>query len=253
MPNKQDATLAFDQPLIEGRLIKRYKRFLADVELADGRVVTVHCPNPGAMLGLKEPGLPAWIADSGNPKRKLRYTLELLKADGDLVGINTNRPNKIAEKAILSGVIKQLTIPDGHHLRREVKYGQNSRIDLMIADDRDETAPKTFIEIKNVHLRRLDVADGMVAEFPDSVTSRGAKHLHELADQAAAGHRAVMLYVIQRMDCKRFGLACDIDPDYAKAFMAAQTAGVEMLAYRCHLDLAGITLAKQLDIAPVVL
>jgi len=253
MINKQDATLLFEQPLIEGRLIKRYKRFLADIELADGSMTTVHCPNPGAMLGLKEPGLPAWIADSGNPKRKLRYTLELLKADGDLVGINTNRPNKIAEKAILNGLIKELPIPDGCSLRREVKYGQNSRIDLMIAHDQDEAAPKTFIEIKNVHLRRLDMGDGRIAEFPDSVTSRGAKHLQELSDQVAEGHRAVMLYVVQRMDCERFGLASDIDPAYAKAFVAAQAAGVEMLAYQCHIDLTGITLAKPLDIPPVVL
>ena len=253
MTNKQDATLTFDQPLIEGRLVQRYKRFLADIELKDGTVTTVHCPNPGAMMGLKEPGLPVWIADSGNPKRKLRHTLELIKADGGLVGINTNRPNKIAEKAILNGLIDALKIPDGHSLKREVKYGQNSRIDLMIAHDNDDAAPKTFIEIKNVHLRRLDVGDGRIAEFPDSVTSRGAKHLRELSDQVALGHRAVMLYVIQRMDCERFGLASDIDPAYAKAFLAAQEAGVEMLAYDCHIDLTGITLANQLAIPPVVL
>mgnify|MGYP001548529534 CR=1 FL=1 len=253
MTNKQDATLTFDQPLIEGRLIERYKRFLADIELADGTTTTVHCPNPGAMMGLKDPGLKVWIADSGNPKRKLRHTLELVEADGGLVGINTNRPNKIAERAIQHGLIPELQVAPDHQLRREVKYGQNSRIDLLIEHADNAAASQTFIEIKNVHLRRPDVGHGKIAEFPDSVTSRGAKHLGELAAQKAAGHRAVMLYVVQRMDCEVFGLAADIDPTYAKAFVEAQKSGVEMLAYDCHIDLDGIVLANKLDITPVVL
>ncbi|MEO0393505.1 MAG: DNA/RNA nuclease SfsA [Pseudomonadota bacterium] len=253
MTDKQDAVLPFDGPLIEGRLVQRYKRFLADVELADGKVITVHCPNPGAMLGIKDPGLRVWILDSGNPKRKLRYTLEVIEADGGLIGINTNRPNKLAERAIINGLVPELTIAPGHSLRREVKYGKNSRIDLLIEKDGQPEAPQTFIEIKNVHLLRPEARPQKMAEFPDSITSRGSKHLVELSDQVAAGHRAVMLYVIQRMDCLRFGIASDIDQAYGKAFVAAQAAGVEALAYDCHIDLSGIVLANKLEIPPVVL
>jgi len=250
---KQDGHVPFGHALTKATLIKRYKRFLADVTLADGSQITVHCPNPGAMLGLKEPGSSVWIADSGNPKRKLRYTLELIEADGSLVGINTNYPNKIAEAAIRADLIPDLLIGNDYTLRREVKYGENSRIDLLLDPTNGADVPKTFIEIKNVHLRRPDVADGKIAEFPDSVTARGAKHLSELSNQITAGHRAVMLYIIQRMDCYRFCLAGDLDPVYAKAFIAAQNAGVEMLAYQCDIDLYGMTLGKKLAVMPVVL
>lgn len=251
---KQAGHIPFEQPLIKATLIQRYKRFLADVRLADGSEITVHCPNPGAMTGLKDPGSTVWILGSCNPKRKLRYTLELIETDGGLVGINTNRPNRIAEAAISAGLVPELQPGPDYTLRREVKYGENSRIDLLFepVSDHDRDKPITFIEIKNVHLRRPEVDDGRIAEFPDSVTKRGAKHLDELANQVAAGHRAVMLYVIQRMDCDRFALAADIDPDYAAAFTRARNAGVEMLAYQCDIDLTGTILGKRLAVMPVV-
>ncbi|MBV6632430.1 MAG: DNA/RNA nuclease SfsA [Alphaproteobacteria bacterium] len=245
---EQDHRVCFDRPLERGRLIKRYKRFLADIEMDDGREMTVHCPNPGAMMGLKEPGLTAWVLDSGNPKRKLSHTLELIEYDGQPVGINTNRPNKIAEKAILAGLVPELTIPAGHTLRREVPYGKNSRIDLLIEPEDGVEGQRCFIEIKNVHLRREDVGNRRIAEFPDSVTSRGAKHLDELIEQHKAGHRAVMLYVIQRMDCDQFGIAGDIDAAYAEAFDRARMAGVEMIAYGCQIDTSGIQLAGPIPV-----
>lgn len=237
----------FPAPLIPAILLHRYKRFLADVQLEDGREITVHCPNPGAMLGLNQPGLPVWISDSGNPARKLRHTLELVEIEGRLVGINTGWPNRIAEAAIRAGLIPALALQPGDRLRREVRYGTNSRIDLLIEPDKTD-APATFIEVKNVHLRRPEIADGRLAEFPDCRTARGAKHLHELAAQVGAGQRAVMLYIIQRMDCDRFGLAADLDPDYAEAFSAAANAGVETLAYSCDIGLTGIRLAGPLPI-----
>lgn len=228
----------FPAPLVEGRLIKRYKRFLADVELTDGTVITSHCPNPGSMMGLKEPGLRLWLSESPNPKRKLKYTWELLEVDGGLVGINTNHPNKIAYEAIKLNKINELS---GYSdIRREVKYGKSSRIDILL----EEGASACYVEIKNVHLRRV----GALAEFPDSATARGAKHLEELGDMVAQGHRAVMLYLVQRTDCDSFELARDIDPGYAKAFDRARSRGVEMLCYGCDISLASITVSKPIPL-----
>lgn len=219
--------MKFASALIEGRLVRRYKRFLADVELADGSVITVHCPNPGTMLGLADPGNPVWISDSENPKRKLRHTLELMKVPGALVGINTNLPNRLAEEALAAGRIPQLA--GFTQLKREVPYGRNSRIDLLATG---EGIADTYIEVKNVHMLR----EPEHFEFPDCVTARGAKHLRELADMAQAGHRAVMLFVIQRADGDRFSLARDIDPGYGAAFDEAVRAGVEALAIRCKVS-----------------
>jgi sugar fermentation stimulation protein A len=215
-------------PLLKGRLVRRYKRFLADVELEDGGLVTAHCANPGSMMGLSDPGLEAWLSVSDNPKRKLKHSLELLRADGTLVGINTTYPNRLAEEAIAGGVIPALAGYDS--LRREVKYGRNSRIDFLLEGGPD--GRPCYVEVKNVHLRRT----GDLAEFPDAVTARGAKHLAELAEMAENGARAVMLYVIQRADCGRFAVARDIDPAYDAALGDAMARGVEAMAWACRLS-----------------
>lgn len=233
--------MKFPNPLIKGTLIKRYKRFLADVTLENGEEVTAHCANPGAMLGLKEPGSTVWLSPATNPKRKLKYSWELIETNDfnkkTLVGINTSLPNKLAEEAIQDGTIKEL---QGYEtLRREVKYGQNSRIDILL-DNPECDEKKCYVEIKNVHLLR----EKNLCEFPDSVTTRGAKHLKELSDMVAAGHRAVMLYLIQREDCNSFNLAADIDTAYNEAFQKAIDAGVEAIAYKCKLTTTEINVTK---------
>ncbi|MDJ0895053.1 MAG: DNA/RNA nuclease SfsA [Alphaproteobacteria bacterium] len=233
--------MRFPDPLLPGRLVRRYKRFFADVELTDdpktGEVVTAHCPNPGSMLGLKDPGLPAWVSPARNPERKLRYTLELVEADGAMVGINTGWPNALAAEAIAAGVIPELAgYPE---IKREVKYGKSSRIDLLLSE---EGRPPCYVEVKNVHLSR----EAGLAEFPDSVTARGAKHLDELGDMVESGARAVMLYVVQRGDCEVFRIAGDIDPAYQSALARARLRGVEALCYACHVSSTEIELAEAL-------
>lgn len=225
-----------------GILLKRYKRFLADIRLDTGEEITAHCANPGAMTGLKDEGSRVWVSKSNNPKRKLAWSWELIEADNVLVGIHTAHPNAIAEEAILAGKIPALA---GYEtLRREVKYGANSRIDILLqSPDR----PDCYVEIKNVHLKRARHATGP-AEFPDAVTTRGAKHLMELSNMVKDGARAVMLYLVQRPDCSHFTLAHDIDPGYHKAWLAAQKAGVESLCYDCDITSETITIRKSLDI-----
>jgi sugar fermentation stimulation protein A len=218
--------MQFSEPLLRGRLLRRYKRFLSDVALEDGAEVVAHCPNPGAMLGLQEPDSEVWLSPANDPKRKLKFTWEMIRVDGKLVGINTGRPNAIVEEATGAGRVAEL---DGYAtMRREVKYGRNSRIDLLL---QDAGRSDCFVEVKNVHLRRTDG----LAEFPDSVTKRGAKHLDELADMAASGARAVMFYLVQREDCDRFAIAADIDPAYNAALDRAIAAGVEVVCYACTL------------------
>lgn len=228
----------FQHPLIAGTLQKRYKRFLSDIELADGTTITAHCPNPGAMTGLGTPGLPVWVSPARNPARKLKYTWELLRVDDAFVGINTQHPNALVEEAIVNRRIPELSGYAG--LRREVKYGQNSRVDLLLTDP---GRPPCYVEVKNVHLRRTGPA-----EFPDSVTQRGAKHMRELANAVAEGCRAVVLFVVQRTDCDTFAVAADIDPAYAAAFDAARGGGVEALCYRCEISLQGIEISGRLPI-----
>jgi sugar fermentation stimulation protein A len=237
-----EGQMRFPKPLVEGSLIRRYKRFLADITLADGRVVTAHCANPGSMMGLQAPGVRVLIAPAVNPKAKLSHSWELIEADlpggKQLIGINTANPNRLAEEAILAGVIAELS---GYAtLRREVKYGTNSRVDFLLTDDK---RPSCFVEVKNCHLMR----EARLAEFPDSVTARGAKHLGELAREVAAGHRAVMLFIVQ-MQAETFALAADLDPAYARAFAAARSAGVEALAYTCRISEAEIVVERRIPI-----
>ena len=231
--------MQFPTPLIRGTLIKRYKRFLADVTLDDGSEITAHVANPGAMLGLKDPGIRVWLSKSDNPKRKLKYSWELAEIDGHMVGINTAHPNGIVEEAILSGAIPELSGYDA--LRREVKYGENSRIDILLSS---ENKPDCYVEVKNVHLKR-----GPEAEFPDSVTARGTKHLRELAEMVRQGHRAVMVYIVQREDCNAFKIAADIDPTYASTLDDVRKQGVETLCYACALSTEQITVANPLKLA----
>ena len=231
--------MKFPTPLKRGKLVQRYKRFLADVVLDDGKAVTAHCANPGSMLGLKEPGSTVWLSEATNPKRKLKYDFQVIEADNTLVAINTNNPNKLVEEAILADTISELS--GYENLKREVKYGVNSRIDMLLTD---ETKPDCYVEVKNVHLSRK----AGLMEFPDSVTTRGAKHLVELGDMIDQGHRAVMVYLIQREDGDAFALAQDLDPAYAKAFVEAKARGVEAIAYECHITLDEITVTKSVPI-----
>lgn len=231
--------MRFPTPLVRATLLRRYKRFLADVRLEDGTEATAHCPNSGTMMGLNAPGSEVWLSPARSPGRKLPYTLELVRA-GSLVGVNTGRPNTLAEEAIRAGRIPELTGYEA--IRREVPYGKNSRIDILLEGG---GRPPCLVEVKNVHLRR---GRETAAEFPDCVTARGAKHLVELQDMVADGRRAVMLYVVQREDCARFRLAADLDPAYAAAFTVARAAGVEALCYSCKVGLEAIELAGPLPI-----
>jgi sugar fermentation stimulation protein A len=225
-------------PLIPGRLVRRYKRFLADVILDGAGEVTVHCPNPGRMLGLDSPGARVWVSRADKPARLLPLTLELVETQGGLVGINTMRPNRLVEEAIIAGRIVELQ--DYDVIRREVRYDERCRIDLLL---HRSGRPDCFVEVKNVHLKRT-----AGAEFPDAVTMRGAKHLRALARQVAQGARAVVVYVVQRTDCADFRVAADIDPNYAASFAAALEGGVEALCYGCDVGLKGVSLTAPLPI-----
>ena len=230
-------------PLHPGRLIKRYKRFLADVRLDSGEELTAHCPNPGAMTGLQDPGARVWLSRSDNPKRKLSHTFELIETPGGLVGIHTGHPNTIVAEAIAGGAIPELAGYES--LRREVKYGEKSRIDILLEDP---ARGKCWVEVKNVHLKRDDGPNPGAAEFPDSVTIRGARHLDEMANQILAGDRAVMVYLVQRMDCDRFCVAGDIDPAYRDALTRGMAAGIEALCFDTAITTETITLRASLPL-----
>jgi sugar fermentation stimulation protein A len=225
----------FPQPLVRGQLVRRYKRFLADIVTEDGTELTVHCPNPGAMLGLNMPGLPVWISRSPDPKRKLAHTLEIVEVDGGLVGINTMAPNRLVAEALAADAIPELTGYSSH--RREVKYGLASRVDFLLeSPGRD----RCWLEVKNCHLRR----EGTLAEFPDCEAARSLKHLAELKAQVAAGDRAVMLFVIQRTDCDLFAACHDLDPKYATGLLDAAKHGVEVLCYGCDITPEAISITR---------
>lgn len=234
--------MKFLPPLVRGTLIRRYKRFLADIEMEDGHVVTAHCANPGSMLSVNAPGSEVWLAETSDPRRKLRYSWELIRVGRALVGINTQHPNRIVEEAIVEKRIAELT---GYAaLRREVRYGKNSRIDILLeAPDR----PPCYVEVKNVTMKRGPAASAP-AEFPDSPTARGKKHLDELAGVAKAGMRAVMFFLVNRNDARAFAPAADIDPAYAEGLARARAGGVEVLCYGCRVGVGEIRVEGTLAI-----
>jgi sugar fermentation stimulation protein A len=234
--------MKFPTPLVKGTLVRRYQRFLADVALPSGAVVTAHCANPGSMLSVNAHGSEVWLSESPKPSRKLRYTWELIRVGQTLVGINTAHPNRLVEEAIREGAIGELA---GYaNLRREVRYGTNSRVDLLLEGPR---RPACYVEVKNVTMKR-DLARSAPAEFPDSVTARGTKHLAELSRVAEKGARAVMFFLVQRADALAFAPAADIDPVYAQALARARAQGVEVLCYGCRLSPREIRVAKPLAI-----
>lgn len=229
--------MLFPAPLVPATFVRRYKRFFADVVLTDGTELTAHCPNPGAMLGLNTPGLPAWLSVSDNPKRKLSHTLELVEADGGLVGINTLLPNRLVAESLEAGTIPELA---GYaSVRREVKYGKASRVDFLLEDP---ARGRCWLEVKNVHLMRTPG----LAEFPDCVAARSTRHLEELADQVTAGDRAVALFVVQRTDCEAFSACADLDPAFARGLEAAAAAGVEVMAWACEVHPGEVTIRRAL-------
>jgi sugar fermentation stimulation protein A len=234
--------MRFPTPLLPARLIRRYKRFLADVVLETGpdagQQVVAHCPNPGAMLGLATPGTRIWLERNEDPKKKLRYGWRLVDhCDGHFTGIDTALPNRMLRAALEARAIPALAAYGT--VLPEQAYGTSSRVDFLL---REPGLPDAYVEVKSVTLSRQEG----LAEFPDSVTARGAKHLGELADMARQGHRAVLFYLVQRSDCTRFDLARDIDPAYAAAASAAHAAGVEVVCQACRLDPDGIGLSHPL-------
>ena len=233
--------MEFATPLVPARLIRRYKRFLADVRLEDGREVTAHCANPGSMMGLAEPDTKIWLEPNNDPKKKLKFGWRLVDHEnGHFTGVDTSLPNRAIKAALLAHEIPDL--PPYETVQPEVKYGTNSRIDFLLGG----TGPDTSLEVKSVTLCRT----AGLAEFPDSVTARGTKHLQEMAQMATQGHRAIMFYLVQRTDCDAMTLAADIDPAYRAAFDQAATAGVEVRAHSCKISPKGIWLGDPIPFKP---
>ncbi|WP_300033467.1 DNA/RNA nuclease SfsA [uncultured Roseobacter sp.] len=231
--------MRFQTDLVPARLTRRYKRFLADCVLeADGREVTAHCANPGSMMGLAEPGTRVWLEPNDDPKKKLKFGWRLVEhADGHFTGVDTSVPNRALKNALMA---RQLApFADWPLVRAEVKYGTNSRIDFLLSG---AGQPDLYVEVKSVTLSR----EKGLAEFPDSVTARGAKHLAELADMVARGHRAIMLYLVQRTDAQSVTLAGDIDPAYLAAWQAATSAGVETLCFGTNISPKAIGVGQAL-------
>jgi sugar fermentation stimulation protein A len=236
--------MRFKDPLIRGRLLQRYKRFLADVALDSGETITAACPNTGTMLGLTTPGLPVYLSRSDSVTRKYPHTLEIIeREDVGLIGINTSHPNRLVEDAIGAGLVRGLSSYGS--LRREVKYGQNSRIDLLL---QGQGVKDCYVEVKNVTLYRR----AHHAEFPDCRTERGAKHLREMADMVRAGHRAVMVYCIQGGDPVDFALTPDLDRDYFDAYKVAKALGVEAIALTCHVSPDKIEITGEVPVLDLI-
>lgn len=228
----------FSTTLHKARLEKRYKRFFADVVLDNGTKATAHCPNTGSMATCMSPGATVWLTFSDDPKRKLKWTWELTETDGGYIGINTMMPNRVVEHSIRAGLLPELSGYSG--IQREVKYGTNSRIDILLTGD---GRPDCYVEIKNTTL-----FNGVNVLFPDAVTERGQKHLRELAAMAKKGHRAVIFFFVNRPEGMAFAPADDIDPVYGKLLREVHKAGVEIIAYRAGHSMDGITTTSSLEI-----
>lgn len=229
--------MRFQTPLVPARLIRRYKRFLADARLQDGTEITAHCANPGSMMGLADPGMRIWLEPNHDPRKKLKFGWRLVEHEnGHFTGVDTSVPNRALRTALQQGQVPGLVAPI---VRPEVKYGANSRIDFLLSGD----GPDTWVEVKSVTLSRQPG----LAEFPDCVTARGLKHLQELSRIATQGGRAVMLYLVQRTDCDRVRIAADIDPAYAAGLTLAMQAGVQVLAIDCAITPQHITLGRPLE------
>ena len=230
--------MRFEDPPIVGRFLRRYKRFFADVEV-DGEVVVAHCPNTGSLLGCKEEGAPAWLRDTKDPKRKLRFSWQAIQVGDAWVNVDTNHPNRVVAEALGDGRVSGLE--DYTEAKREVKYGTNSRIDVLL---RGDGLPNAYVEVKNTTL-----AEGREALFPDAVTERGLKHLGELSKVVAQGHRAVQLFFVSRADVRVFRPADAIDPAYANGLREAAQAGVEVRAFRARVEPHELDLGEELEVA----
>ena len=224
----------FENKLISGRLIKRYKRFFADVKVKD-KIVTAHCPNTGSMYGLLKKGNKVWLTKSDNPSRKLKYTLQIIEDKKSKVGVNTHLANKIVHHALENNLIKEFD--KKIKVKPETKFGTNTRFDFLITQKKF----KAFIEVKNVTLSRIN----NLAEFPDAVTSRGLKHINELLKASNMGYKIFILYLIQRNDCKLFKIAEDVDPEYSNSLIKAVKKKLNILCYDCKFSSKGIKLNQK--------
>ena len=228
--------MEFKDKLLQGTLLKRYKRFFVDIKIGN-KIITAHCPNSGSMLGLLNKGNKVWFSTSDNPKRKLKYTLEIIEVEKELVGINTLLANKIVLEALNNKKIKSLV--GFNKISTEVQFSKKTRFDFLISNNEE----KCFLEIKNVTLSR----EKRIAEFPDAITSRGTRHLKELVAAKRKGFKSYLLYLIQREDCNLFKIASDVDKEYKLAFDEALKSGVKILCYDCKLNTKEIKLNNQIN------
>tara|TARA_B100000029_G_scaffold285714_1_gene279497 strand:+ start:2069 stop:2764 length:696 start_codon:yes stop_codon:yes gene_type:complete len=228
--------MRFKERLLQGTLIKRYKRFFVDVNF-QSKTITAHCPNSGSMMGLLNKGNKVWFSQSNDPKRKLKYTLQIIEINNKMVGINTHLTNKIVLRSLEEKKI--IPLKKFYNIRREVKFSNNTRFDFLLSNNKD----KCFLEVKNVTLMRQNG----IAEFPDAVTSRGTKHLNELVNAINKGYQSYILYLIQRDDCESFKIADDIDHEYKISFEKAKKNGVKILCYNCKLNNEEIILNNKID------
>ena len=225
--------MKFTNSLIKGKLIRRYKRFFTDIEV-NNKVVTAHCPNTGSMMGLLDVGNIVWLTKHNDPKRKLKFTLEMIKVKNKVVGVNTHRANRIVEHGLVNKLIKEFN--SAKNIKREFKYSEDTRFDFL--------CDKKLLEVKNVTLMR----DNKVAEFPDAVTERGAKHLNKLVNSIKKGFKPYVLFLTQIQGINNFRIANDIDPNYFNEYVLAKKAGVNFLAYRCRLNSKEIKIEKKIKI-----